>query len=193
MQKKISTIAEITPGYTFRKSINNDPVGDVFVLQAKNIIANKDLNNIDDLVKISSDMIRSPYYLEYNDILIISRSSSPGYFRSSVFTSSNKNVIASSSVYIIRIKDVTVIPKYLSLYLNSLDGQKILSAIASGGSYIKTMLIRNLSEIEIPIPPINTQKAIIALSENIKRQEEIFKRKQEIGQIIINQTFSKLK
>lgn len=192
MHKKMSEISNITPGYTFRKSIEENLNGDIFVLQAKNIVSNQDIKNVEEFIKISSDTIRYPYYLEHNDVLIVSRSSAPGYFRSSVFTSENKKVIASSSVHIIRIKDVTVLPKYISLYLNSQEGQKLVLEKASGGSYLKTILIRNLMEIEIPIPPIQIQKTIIALSENIKRQEEIFKRKQEIEQVIINKAFINL-
>lgn len=188
----MSEILNITPGYTFRKSIEENLNGDIFVLQAKNIVSNQDIKNVEEFIKISSDTIRYPYYLEHNDVLIVSRSSAPGYFRSSVFTSENKKVIASSSVHIIRIKDVTVLPKYISLYLNSQEGQKLVLEKASGGSYLKTILIRNLMEIEIPIPPIQIQKTIIALSENIKRQEEIFKRKQEIEQVIINKAFINL-
>ena len=192
MHKKMSQISNITPGYTFRKSIEENKDGDISVLQAKNIVSNQDVQNVDGYIKISSETIRSPYYLEYNDVLIISRSSTPGYFRSTVFTSENKKVISSSSVHVLRIKDITVLPKYISLYLNSLEGQKLVLENASGGSYLKTILIKNLMEIEIPIPSIQIQKTIIALSENIKRQEEIFKRKQEIEQTIINKAFTNL-
>jgi len=98
----------------------------------------------------------------------------------------------SSSVHVIRVKDVNIIPKYLSLYLNSDIGQKSLYQIVTGGAYIQSMLIKDLNELEIPIPPINTQKSIIAIHENAAKQELLYTRKQEIQKNIINSIFINL-
>jgi len=192
MYKELSEIADIVSGYTFRGSIENDPKGQIFVLQAKNISANQDILNTLDFITISDKSIRSPYFLEHNDILLVSRGSGAGSFRSTVFATEATNVMPSSSVHVIRIKDVTVLPKYVCLYLNSKDGQKALAQIVTGASYIQSILVKNLSDFPIPIPPIHTQKSIIALHENIKNQERIHKRKQEIQKTIINATFTNL-
>ncbi|MEN9649115.1 MAG: hypothetical protein RL094_82 [Candidatus Parcubacteria bacterium] len=192
MHKKLSEIADMASGYTFRGSIENDPKGAIFVLQAKNIAINQDILNTNDLVIVSDKSIRNPYFLEHNDILLVSRGSGAGSFRSAVFASDNTNVMPSSSVHVIRIKDVTVLPKYVSLYLNSQDGQKALAQIVTGASYIQSILVKNLTDFPIPIPPIHTQKSIIALHENIIEQERIFKRKQEIQKTIINASFTNL-
>ena len=192
MHKELSEIADIVSGYTFRGSIENDPKGQIFVLQAKNISANQDILDTTDLVTVSDKSIRNPYFLEHNDILLISRGSGAGSFRSAVFASDDTNVMPSSSVHVIRIKDVTVLPKYVCLYLNSQDGQKALAQIVTGASYIQSILVKNLTDFPIPIPPIHTQKSIIALHENIINQERIFKRKQEIQKTIINASFTNL-
>jgi restriction endonuclease S subunit len=162
------------------------------VLQAKNIQANQDIKDINDFVTISDKSLRNPYFLQHNDILLVSRGSGIGSFRSSIFASDNPKVMPSSSVHVIRIQDVTVLPKYISLYLNSLDGQKALSQIVTGASYIQSILVKNLIDLEIPIPPIHMQKSIIALHENITDQERILKRKQEIQKNIINASFTNL-
>lgn len=192
MQKELKEIAHIVSGYTFRGSIKNDPKGDVFVLQAKNIVPNRDISNTDDFTKISGSAIRNPYFLEYNDILLVSRGSGLGSFRAAVFDAKAPNVMPSSSVHVLKIKDVTVIPKYISLYLNSEAGQKALLQIATGGSYIQSLLVKNLMDFKIPIPPIHTQKSIIALHENMQAQEKIQERKNELKKTIINATFINL-
>ena len=192
MHKELSQLADIVSGYTFRGSIENDPNGDIFVLQAKNIQTNQDIENVSDFVTISNKSLRNPFFLEYNDIVLVSRGSGIGSFRSSVFTSKEMKVMPSSSVHVIRIQDVIVLPKYVSLYLNSVDGQKALSQIVTGASYIQSLLVKNLINLEIPIPPIYTQKSFIALHENITNQERILKRKQEIQKNIINAGFAKL-
>ncbi|MFA6458977.1 MAG: restriction endonuclease subunit S [Candidatus Paceibacterota bacterium] len=192
MHKKLKEIAGIVSGYTFRGSIKDEPKGDIFLVQAKNISATSDIQDKTDLTCVSSDGIRSPYFLEQNDIVLVSRGSGSGSFRSTVFASNKKNVMASSSVLVIRVSDVTILPKYISLYLNSPEGQKTLSQIAIGASYLQSILVKKILELEIPIPTMHTQKSIIALRENIIEQERIRERKQEIQEIIINASFTKL-
>ncbi|MFN4181229.1 MAG: restriction endonuclease subunit S [Candidatus Paceibacteria bacterium] len=189
MQKKLSELSDIVSGYTFRGSIENDPNGDIFVLQAKNIQTNQDIVGVTDFTTITDKSLRNPYFLQHNDILLVSRGSGPGSFRSAVFVSDESKVMPSSSVHVIRIQDVTVLPKYVSLYLNSETGQKELLQIVTGGSYIQSILIKNLIDFKIPIPPIHIQKSIIALHENIKAQDKILERKKQLKQNIINSTF----
>ena len=188
----MSQIADIVSGYTFRGAIENDPSGDIFVLQAKNIATNQDIMETTNFSIISDKSIRNPLFLENNDILIVSRGSGTGSFRSAVFMSNEKRVMPSSSVHVLRIKDATVLPKYVSLYLNSEVGQKALLQIVTGGSYIQSILVKNLINLGIPIPPIHTQKLIIALHENIADQERILKKKQELQKNIINASFANL-
>jgi restriction endonuclease S subunit len=192
MHSKLNQLASISSGYTFRGSIENDQRGTIFVLQAKNISANKDVSDITELTMVSDKSIRNPYFLEHNDILLVSRGSGLRSFRSAVFKSQEKNVMPSSSVHVIRVKDINVLPKYVSLYLNSDVGQKELLQIVTGGSYIQSILVRNLNEFEIPIPPMHTQKSIIALNENLNQQELILKRKSELKKNIISATFTNL-
>lgn len=189
MHKNLSSIANILSGYAFRGAIENYEGDDIFILQAKNVILNEDILDTSKLPKISSSSLRSPYFLEDNDILLVSRGSGLGSFRSAIFKSNNKNVIASSSVSIIRVNDVTVLPKYVSLYFNSPAGQKAISQIVTGASYIQSILTKNLANLKIPIPSVRMQKIIISLNENLGRQERIIKRKKEIQREIINSTF----
>ncbi len=192
MQKKLQKLASLVSGYNFRGSIENEPNGDIFVLQGKNISVGGDIIDTNELIHISSQTLRNPYFLQYNDILVVSRGSGHGSFRSAVFASHEKNVVASASVHIIRITDVTALPKYISLYLNSLDGQKALSQIVIGASYIQSILLKNLADLKIPIPPIRVQKTIVALHENIIEQEKLQERKHNIQRTIINASFSNL-
>jgi restriction endonuclease S subunit len=189
MQKKLSEIASISSGYAFRGSIDDNPKGNILVLQAKNISTNQDVVDTSELVTISDKTLRAPYFVSRNDILLVSRGAGAGSFRAATFTSETSNVMPSSSLHIIRIKDVTVLPKYLCLYLNSNEGQKELSQIVTGAT-IQSILVSNLQNLQIPAPSVQTQKLIIALHENIFLQERILKRKQEIQKVLANSTFT---
>lgn len=189
MYKKLGQLASVVSGYTFRGSLENDPKGGILVLQARNISANEDVVDVSNFTAISDSSLRSPYFLEPNDILLVSRGSGFGSFRSAIFASDEAKVMPSSSVHVIRLKSQEVLPKYVCYYLNSEAGQKALLKIVTGGSYIQSILVKNLSDFEIPIPPVHIQKLIISLYENLTEQDKIYKRKQVIRQIIINSTF----
>lgn len=192
MYRKLSEIAEIKSGYTFRGAVTHQENGDIFIIQAKDIKTDNDLLKVTDLTRMSSDALRNPFFLQHNDILIVSRGAGLGSFRSSVFSSQKENVIASASVYIIRVTDLAILPKYLSLYLNSADGQKKIMGTIIGTSYIQSIVIKNLIDLGIPIPLIDKQKTIIELDENVKKQEKIIQRKNKLNSEIINSIFTNI-
>ncbi len=193
MKEKIQNFADVIPGYAFREAIKPDSAGSLFVLQAGNVDSNDSIKNTNEMVKVT-DIIFSDdkYYLKKNDILLVARGMKSGAFRATIFEVEDLNVIASSSVHIIRLKDARILPEYLCLYLNSKDGQDALVQIVSG-AYIG-VLPRNkiLTEIQVPIPPLLNQKSIVDLDKNIKLQEKILERRSQLKKNIINATFRNL-
>ncbi len=192
MYKKISDFTEIINGYAFRGAIK--PVGDggIFVLQARDITQGQDIKNTNNLTEISFTGTRTASFLKKNDIVVVSRGMKAGSFRSAIFSSDNTNVIASSSLLIVRIKKKEVLPRYLSLYFNSSEGQnKIINTVV--GSYIGAISRRKFKEeIEIPIPSLEKQKSLIKLNQNIERQEQIYERKKQLKQQILSATIKNL-
>jgi len=182
----------VIAGYTFRGAIRPDSSGDVFVFQAKDLVQAEPCEDVSDLTKISHESLRATNYLMKNDILLVARGMKSGAFRSTVFVSEALNVIASSSVHIIRITSQKALPCYVSHYLNSKRGQASLTQIVSG-SYIGVLPRKKLlEEIKIPVPPLQTQQAIIKLYRNIKDQQKIVSRQNIIKQNILNETFRSL-
>jgi len=191
MHTKVSQIGQVINGYTFREAIEGNKNGEVFVLQAKDIIQGQDIVNSKDLTPISFKGTRTASFLQKDDILIVSRSTNTGSFRATIFSGNNENVIASSSVMILRIKKKEVFPRYIAIYLNSPEGQnKILQTVA--GSYIQAISRRKFEELEIPIPSLQIQQSLNGLNLNIKQQELIYKRKKELKQEIINTIITNL-
>jgi restriction endonuclease S subunit len=189
---KISQLADVINGYTFRGAINKVKDGDVFVLQAKDIIQGQDIQDTKNLTPIDFTGTRTASFLKKNDVLVVSRGTGIGSFRSTVFNLENTNIIASSSVLIIRIKNKEILPEYLSIYINSQEGQnKILETVV--GSYIQAISRKKFDEeMKIPIPTLQKQKALIELNKNIKQQEKIYDRKKQLKQQIISATITNL-
>lgn len=191
MHIKVLQIGQVINGYTFREAIENNKNGDVFVLQAKDIIQGQDIVNSKGLTPISFKGTRTASFLQKDDILIVSRGANMGSFRAAIFTGNDKNVIASSSVLILRIKKKEVLPEYITTYLNSPEGQnKILQVVT--GSYIQVISRRKFEEMEIPIPSVRIQQSLNSLNRNIKQQESIYKKEKDLKQEIINTIITNL-
>lgn len=114
-KKILKNLITIISGYTFRIALQQDDVGNVFVLQTKNIKDN-DINiDKNDLIKIFSKTTDANYFVKKNDVVISSR----GNFKAGFINFEDKT-IASSSLYILRINNIDeILPEYLVVYLNS--------------------------------------------------------------------------
>jgi len=185
---KLGEIADIIPGYAFRGAIVPDKGGALRVFQAKDLAKGVFVTDTSYLIPISFEIPAHAGFLHKDDVLLIARGMKAGAFRSTVFASKESNVIASASVHIIRLTVPDIMPEYVSHYLNSKKGQDDLSGIVTG-SYIGAIPRRLLAQVEIPIPDLNKQKAIVDLYNNIQAQQRILDRKKELKQQIIDATF----
>jgi restriction endonuclease S subunit len=191
MWMKLHEASTIITGYTFRGAIKPDTSGDLFVFQAKDLVQGSPFEDAETLTKISRDTLGYSGRLQKNDVLLVARGMKSGAFRSTTFIANESNVIPSSSVHVIRVTSKEVLPEYLSHYLNSTEGQESLTHIISG-SYIGALPRKELEKIDIPIPPLRKQEALINLFINIREQQKIIDREKEIKQNIINATFKSL-
>ena len=191
MYMKLHEVSEVIAGYTFRGAIKPDNAGDLFVFQAKDLVQGVPFENTETLTRISHDTPGYSGHLQKNDVLLVARGMKSGAFRSTTYIADESNVIPSSSVHVIRVTSKEVLPEYLSHYLNSKEGQESLTQIISG-SYIGALPRKALEKIDIPIPPLRKQEALINLFINIREQQKIIDREKEIKQNIINATFKSL-
>ena len=191
MYMELREVATVFAGYTFRGAVKPDPKGHIFVFQAKDLVQGEPVTDTAALTKISDDVPGYGGHLRRNDVVLVARGMKAGAFRSTVFSATDNNVIASSSVHVIRIIGQNILPEFLSLYLNSKEGQDALSNIVTG-SYIGAIPRRELEKIKIPVPPLQKQEALIHLFRNMREQKKILDRRSEITQNIINATFKSL-
>ena len=191
MQRQIKDIANIISGYTFREAIKSQSEGGAFVLQAKNINPAKDITNNENLIEIKFERAESAFFLQNDDIVVVSRGAKAGSFRAAVFKNKSSNIVAASSVFIIRIIDKMVLPAYVSIFLNSNVGQKRIMETESG-SIIKAIRRTEFEKIEIPVPTVKQQDIIVKLAANLNRQRAIFERKMQIEENIANVIFEKI-
>lgn len=107
-----------------------------------------------------------------------------------VFENHNEPSVASTSFFVIRPTDNKVLPQFLAWFLNNHTTQTLLKGQAIGTS-IPSISKQVLENLEMPVPDIKTQKAIIEISKlrnkekSLKQKIETLREKQ-IQQQIIN-------
>lgn len=169
----LKSLANIFYGYTFRTAIDDDPMGNYLVIQAKNI-KRRFISPERDLDKTRLKLSTNVAILKPGDVVLSCR----GSFRVAVFTS-QQPCIASSSVLIIRPKSPDVIAKFIALFLNSSIGQSYLTRFSTGVT-IQSINISELSTIPIPVPSLETQKLMVGLLENVESQKRLLQKQQTI-------------
>lgn len=180
----LKDITEVIAGYTFRTALESKEDSSLFVLQAKNILNDSTVDEAC-LDKIVFENYRSRAIVKKGDVVI----SSKGNFRAGVISLGIKDIIASSSVFIIHPKHAGIIPEYLAIFLNSAAGQKQIREKVTG-AVIDTILRRDLEEIKIFLPGIERQKKIVELYFTNQRLQKALEGKKNlinsINEISIN-------
>ena len=175
--KHIKDIALVIAGYSFRSALKPNLGGSMAVIQTKDIVDSLYIIS-NSLTKINSSQYQTKAIIQKNDIVISSR----GNFRANVIQDSTNRMIAASSVYILRLQDKNILPEYLAIYLNSINGQKKIKEKVTG-SVIKTILRKDLENLKIPIPSRDIQNKIIKIYKNNQTQQRLLTQKK----ILINQ------
>lgn len=182
----LKDIADISVGYSFRSALIWEKAGTTFVIQASNISDNLEISETS-LSKIDFDDNRAKSFVGLDDVVLSTR----GWFRAAVIKSSAKNILASSSIFILRPTSNHVLSEFLAIYLNSSAGQRQLMSKSTGGA-INTILKKDLGEIEIPIPDLESQKLIVSLFSNNQRLRKLMAAKAKLIEELVDGSINNL-
>ena len=185
MKTALKHIASIQTGI-FAKSVSK---GEIVYLQARHFNENGRLSSIlhPDL---KQDNITEKHLLRHGDVLFAAKGTKNF---AAWYESKNQPSVASTSFFVIRLQENfsnKILPEFLVWLINNPISQKLLKGKAIGTSIV-SISKSVLEELEISIPDIQTQKAILKISQlhntekRLKQQIETLREKQ-IQQQIIN-------
>lgn len=182
MKKLIKDISNIQTGL-FAKPAG---IGELVYLQSKHFNEYGQLHSVlyPDLV---SEGISEKHLLKDGDVLFAAKGAKNF---AAVFENHNEPSVASTSFFVIRPTDKNILPQYLAWFLNNHSTQTLLKAQAIGTS-IPSISKQVLENLEITVPNIEIQKAILQITKlrnkekSLKQKIEILREKQ-IQQQIIN-------
>jgi len=182
LKTNLKQIASIQTGL-FAKPVAK---GDIVYLQAKHFDENGQLKTLlhPDL---KADTITDKHMLRHGDVLFAAKGTKNF---AAWFESKNQPSVASTSFFVLRITDKIILPQFLVWFLNHPSTQEILKRTARGTS-IPSIRKTVLEELEISIPNIETQEAILKITQLRNAEKKLKKeieslREQQIQQLIIN-------
>ncbi|HCS21264.1 MAG TPA: restriction endonuclease subunit S [Bacteroidetes bacterium] len=182
MKTLLKDITKIQTGLFAKPSGN----GEVVYLQSKHFDENGHL--LGELhPDLLSEGISQKHLLKDGDVLFAAKGTKNF---AAVYEGHNPTAVASTSFFVIRLTDTTILPEYLMWFLNHPTTQTILKNSARGTD-IPSIRKSVLEDLEISIPSLAKQRLVIRLATLAKKEYELRlailqQRKQFIEQQIIN-------
>lgn len=166
---KLKDIASIRVGYHTRGKIEPDPKGKFPILQIKNLKEDHTFNP-DDLIMIDPGRNVNDFIIKKKDILFLSR----GWrnFAFMVDTTAH-NVIAAYYFYIVRIENQSILPEYLTWYINQAPARNYIKTMARQGSAIPIVPKSAIENLPVEIPSLDIQRKIMELDSLYLRERQI--------------------
>jgi len=182
LRTTLGHIAHLQTGI-FAKTVSK---GDIVYLQAKHFTENGQLRSSlhPDL---KADNITDKHLLKQGDVLFAAKGTKNF---AAWYESKNQPAVASTSFFVIRLTEKNILPEFLVWFINHPTAQKFLKGKAIGTSIV-SISKSVLEELEISIPDLQTQKAILQITQ-LRNTEKILMRKietlreKQIQQQIIN-------
>ncbi|MBI1856782.1 restriction endonuclease subunit S [Candidatus Saccharibacteria bacterium] len=167
---KLGEVAEIQSGYSFRGAVGDDGAG-TMVVQARDISAL--IIGVDHLPRLQQDFPKTKL-LQKGDLLLTSR----GSFRAGV-ARFDAPAVASSSLFTLHLRNKTYLPEFVALFLNSGQAQSYMTQNAKGAT-IQSLSISDLAELSLPVVPIERQKLLVGLQQNVETQTALLRSKLDV-------------
>jgi restriction endonuclease S subunit len=184
---KLKDLVRIISGYTFRTALPEGKNGNIAVVQAKNIAPDVPITRETILPKVTLEQKASNATIQDGDVLLASRGTMVGGFKATLVNDPGSSMMAASSVYVLRPDTKIISAGYLVVFLNSEIGQEMLRRISTG-SNIRTLLIKELQEMDIPRPSTSVQRTLASAYKNISNQTQLLNKRKSLLQDILTST-----
>lgn len=183
MKTKIKDSTKIQTGLFARPT----DTGDISYLQSKHFDEKGILRSIIH-ADLKGDNIARKHILQHGDVLFAAKGTKNF---AAIFESDKTPAVASTSFFVLRISNKSLLPEFLVWFLNHPSTQSLLKSNARGTA-IPSIRKTILEELEISLPSIEKQKLIVNLSNLANNESEIRLqianlKKQFIEQTILNE------
>lgn len=171
-------LCDVRLGYSFRQKPDFVAGGNVLVVQPSDVAPDGTLA-VDPSNCVS---LQPEFCLIKGDVLLINRSR----FTAAVFDGTvGEPCIATSAFHILAPKNPSrLLPEYLALFMNSAAGQSLFKRQIKTTT-IPFISLDSLSRIEIPVPPVERQRALVDLGKIIQSYARLSAEKLRLHQQLL--------
>ncbi|WP_324311915.1 restriction endonuclease subunit S [Geobacter sulfurreducens] len=169
MRKRLGDISLIQIGYSFRGRLEAETSGAVAVIQMKDLVA--DVVEPGGLVRIDMERPREHHLARVGDLVFRSRGVTN---TCAILLDDPGEAVVSAPLFRIRVTDRQLLPQYLNWYINQPPAQAFLASHAKGTA--QQMISKDaLENLEVFIPPLERQKAIIGVAALADQEQNLMK------------------
>lgn len=167
---KLNDIANVQSGYLSRGKIETTTDGPYYLLQAKDVDAGRLIYRKDTIVRFNPELSRKDWVLQRDDIVFMAR----GVRNFSVLLEDIPDpLLAAACFFIIRVKHQGYLPGYLWWYLNQEPVEDYFHRESGRGVHMPVIRRAVLENLEIPVPPLETQQKIVALDTLMRTEQRL--------------------
>lgn len=186
MKVQLKQIASVQMGYSFRSRLEAVKLGDVAVIQMKDL---RDDHVVDcsDLVTVDMKEVKEHHLVRKGDLVMRSRGL---VTTSAILSEEPENAVVAAPLLRIRVgHPETVLPEYLNWFINQRDAQVFLHSRAIGTAQ-KMIGKEALDELEVFLPALLRQKNIVEIASLSNREQLLLhalaeKRDQYISELLM--------
>jgi hypothetical protein len=170
---KLKMIAEIQSGYINRGKIDPRDDGTCLLMQAKDVAVDHLSYRPDALVRFMPRLSGKDWFLKPDDILFMARGANNF---SVLIDKLPDRVLAAACFFVVRISNSEILPEYLWWYLNQSPVEEYLRRFSGRGVHMPVVRRAVLESIDIPLPPIKTQKQVSEMTMLLQREQDLYKK-----------------
>lgn len=180
-------MADIQSGYITRGKIEADEAGTHFLLQARDVDADRLTFRTETFLRFNPKMSRNDVLLQANDLLFMTRGSRNYTI---LINDMPGPALAAASFFIIRVHRKDVLPAYLFWYLNQAPVDSYLQQHSGRGVNMPVVRRTVLENVPVPIPPFAVQEKVAGLDGLLRDELELLrklseKRKEQISAVCL--------
>jgi excinuclease UvrABC nuclease subunit len=168
VRAELKKIASIQMGFSFRSRLEQMEAGEIAVIQMKDLT---DQNRVDcrGLMRIDMEKVKEHHLVQPGDLVFRSRGL---VTTSALLVEDPGTAVVAAPLLRIRVAKKSIIPEYLHWFINQAPAQAFLASHAKGT--VQQMIGKDaLEKLEIAIPPLGRQKAIVEMAELAEREQAL--------------------
>lgn len=164
---RLGTLADIKAGYAPRRGLDEEKIGEIAFLQIGDF--SEDRRRIEKVPTRIDPEGSNPRMLQEGDVLFLAKGRKPfGYALGKI----KQPTTAAGYFFIIRPRQI-VMPQYLAWYLSLDSTKRWLLGEAGSGIHMPVVRREVLENMEIPLPPLAVQNAVVELADLVRKEDEL--------------------